>query len=66
MEETYTDPKLNKCILAEYTHDSGVMLMLELVWSAGRGKREFMHMVRDQEWRRFLEGMICTMIREIR
>ena len=64
MQKADTDPDLQECI-AEYAHGSGALPMQEICW--GRGEL-FMQMAREQDeigWRRFMEGMIGRLMREI-
>jgi hypothetical protein len=62
--EVDTDPDLVDCI-TEYVYARGGGTMVEIC----QGLREiYLQMARDQDvigWRRFMEGMICTRMREI-
>jgi hypothetical protein len=60
-----TDPDLLDCI-AEYAYGRGGRTMVEICHGLGD---HFQKMARDQDaigWRRFMEGMICKCMREIR
>ena len=64
MEEVDTDPDLLDCI-AEYAYARGGRTMMEIC--DGLGER-YLQMAREQDaigWRRFMEGMISTRMREI-
>jgi hypothetical protein len=64
MEEVDTEPDLLDCI-AEYAWARGGRTMIDICTGLGD---DFQRMARDQDaigWRRFMEGMICTRMREI-
>jgi hypothetical protein len=64
LEEAGTDPDLLDCI-AEYAYGRGGHTMGEICHGLGE---PFQQMVQDREaigWRQFMEGMICTQMRQI-
>ncbi len=64
MQEVDTDPDLLDCI-AEYAYARGGRTMVEICHGLGE---IYLQMAQDQDkigWRRFMEGMISTWMREI-
>jgi hypothetical protein len=63
--EVDTDPDLVDCI-AVYAYARGGRTMVEICQGLGE---IYLQMARDQDiigWRRFMEGMMCTRMREIK